>query len=76
MYLVIKSDSAYLVKSMKGPIEKWQRNEWKTSTRTPVKNHDLWEQIPKVADIENLATKVDFWHVRREQNKEADDLAN
>ena len=36
------SDSSYLVNAFeKHWIEKWQRNGWKTSTKSPVENQDL-----------------------------------
>ena len=40
------SDSSYLVKAFeKHWIEKWQRNGWKTSTKSPVENQDLWKLL-------------------------------
>lgn len=40
------SDSSYLVNAFeKHWIEKWQRNGWKTSTKTPVENQDLWKLL-------------------------------
>ena len=74
---MIKSDSAYLVNSMTNSIEKWKNNGWQTAKKTPVKNRDLWEEmIERVLELEDLDTPVDFWHVPREMNKEADELAN
>lgn len=40
------SDSSYLVNAFeKQWIEKWQRNGWKTSTKSPVENQDLWKLL-------------------------------
>ena len=40
------SDSSYLVNTFeKHWIEKWQRNGWKTSTKSPVENQDLWKLL-------------------------------
>ena len=40
------SDSSYLVNAFeKHWIEKWQRNGWKTSTKSPVENQDLWKLL-------------------------------
>ncbi|RYP13131.1 hypothetical protein DL767_010890 [Monosporascus sp. MG133] len=44
-HLVIKSDSAYLVNSMTGAINKWKTNGWLTTKKTPVANRDLWELL-------------------------------
>ena len=40
------SDSSYLVNAFeKHWIEKWQPNRWKTSTKSPVENQDLWKLL-------------------------------
>lgn len=40
------SDSSYLVNAFERHwIEKWQRNGWKTSTKSPVENQDLWKLL-------------------------------
>ena len=42
----VYSDSSYLVNAFeKHWIEKWQRNGWKTSTKSPVENQDLWKLL-------------------------------
>ncbi len=75
--MVIKSRSDYLVNSMTGPLQKWASNDWKTATNTPVKNRDLWRKIIcAVTGLEALGAVVQFWLVPREENKDADKLAN
>lgn len=45
------SDSAYVVNSINnGWIEKWQRNNWKTTKGEDVKNRDLWEEFANLRD--------------------------
>lgn len=40
------SDSAYVVNSINnGWIDKWKRNNWKTTKNDDVKNRDLWEEF-------------------------------
>lgn len=77
-HVVIKSDSAYLVGSVTQHINKWLANGWMTSKKTPVKNRDLWEDLLVMLYIveSRSETKVDFWHVPRGENVEADRLAN
>ena len=42
----IYTDSAYVHNCYKDKwYEGWQRNGWRTASRTPVKNKELWEQI-------------------------------
>jgi len=40
------SDSAYLMECFREKwYEKWVRNGWKTASRKPVENQDLWEKL-------------------------------
>jgi len=40
------SDSAYIIDAMtKNWIQKWQSNNWKTSSKEDVKNIDLWQDL-------------------------------
>ena len=45
--LEIFSDSGYVVKGYSDPsyLDKWIQNGWKTSTKKPVLNRDLWERF-------------------------------
>lgn len=71
------SDSAYLVNCFKqGWIDKWQRNGWKSSTKEPVKNIELWKrllELTKCHDIEFIKVKG---HSDNEFNNRCDELAN
>ncbi|TRX91649.1 hypothetical protein FHL15_007431 [Xylaria flabelliformis] len=77
-HLVIKSDSAYLVNGMTEHIEKWQERGWRTAKNTEVKNQDLWTKLYDLIYQLYAETEVtiDFWHVLRDQNEDADALAN
>ncbi|KAI0545015.1 ribonuclease H-like protein [Xylaria curta] len=76
--LVIKSDSAYLVNGMTEHIEKWRERGWRTAKNTEVKNQDLWTELYDLVYELDAETEVaiNFWHVPREQNEDADELAN
>ncbi|KAI1192727.1 ribonuclease H-like protein [Nemania serpens] len=76
LHLVIKSDSAYLVNGMSAHVEKWRKNGWRTTKNTEVKNQDLWTQLDNLVQFISAHATIDFWHVRRDQNKDADSLAN
>ena len=40
------TDSQYLKKAFTdGWLAKWQRNGWRTASKQPVKNRDLWERL-------------------------------
>ncbi|ROW10203.1 hypothetical protein VMCG_02109 [Cytospora schulzeri] len=59
-------------------VDKWRVNGWKTSKRMPVRDRDLWEEMLALLDMieSESETRVEFWHVPREENVEADELAN
>lgn len=44
--IAVFSDSSYLMNCFREKwYEKWIRNGWKTSSKTPVENRDLWEKL-------------------------------
>lgn|SRR5574344_1851018 len=72
----ITSDSKYFIDAFeKKWIESWQKNNWKTAAKKPVKNVELWKRL-----IENMK-KHDvelFWvkgHNGHEFNERCDSLA-
>ena len=45
----IYSDSSYVVNTFeKGWIYNWQKNNWKTASKDPVKNQELWEELLRI----------------------------
>jgi ribonuclease HI len=42
---VIHSDSDYTIKSINKWINDWKKKGWKTASKSPVKNIDLWKQL-------------------------------
>ncbi len=42
---VIHTDSAYVKNGITSWIKKWEINGWKTASRQPVKNKELWQQL-------------------------------
>ncbi|KAI6790581.1 hypothetical protein KC363_g5870 [Hortaea werneckii] len=76
-HVIIKADSAYLVNAMTKWVFKWRNNNYNNCRGRPVRNASLFEKLD--AELEELAELniyVQFLHVRREQNREADLLAN
>jgi ribonuclease HI len=73
--LTIITDSAYVKGGITAWLHSWKRNNWKTSTRKPVKNEDLWRRL----DIANARHDVVWeWvkgHAGHPENERADALA-
>ena len=44
--VTLYSDSSYLINAFeKHWLDNWQRNGWKTSSKSPVENQDLWKLL-------------------------------
>ncbi|KAI7369682.1 hypothetical protein KC354_g1751 [Hortaea werneckii] len=75
--VVIKTDSAYLVNAMAKYVFKWRLNDYTNCKGRPVTNAALFRQLEaEVQALHKLNVGVQFWHVCREENQEADSLAN
>lgn len=74
--VVIKADSQYLVKGMTEWVFKWKENGYRTSKGTQVTNSALFEELQGlIGQLNERGIEVLFWHVPRNWNKEADELA-
>lgn len=54
------SDSEYVIKGITEWIRGWKRNGWRTASKKPVANKDLWEKL----DSLNQKHKVQWIHVK------------
>ncbi|WP_088345400.1 MULTISPECIES: ribonuclease HI [Rhodomicrobium] len=71
----LHTDSQYVRKGITEWINKWKANGWKTASKEPVKNADLW----KLLDEARMRHKIDWrWvkgHAGEPENERADELA-
>jgi ribonuclease HI len=70
------TDSVYVKNGMTQWLPNWKKNGWKTASKKPVKNSDLWlalDQVQRRHDIEWLWVKG---HAGHPGNEKADQLAN
>ena len=74
------TDSQYLRQGITNWIHTWQRNGWRTSAKTPVKNADLWRWLLSAVERHRPAGGVTWhWvrgHAGHPLNERADELAN
>ena len=74
--LEIWTDSSYVKKGITEWIEGWKKRGWKTASKKPVANQDLWQQLDELCQ----ARDVDwYWvkgHAGHAGNEKADELAN
>ncbi|KAJ7583330.1 ribonuclease H-like domain-containing protein [Mycena floridula] len=74
--IVIATDSAYVIKGISEYIHDWNTNGWETTSGEPVRNKDLWQMLERIVIFyENRRIQVQFLHIPRDWNQEADGAA-
>jgi ribonuclease HI len=72
----VYSDSAYVVNAFnQGWIYNWQKNNWKTSGKDPVKNRELWEELYSLTKRHKVTFIKVKGHSDNELNNRCDFLA-
>ena len=72
----VYSDSAYVVNAFQQKwLENWQKNHWKTSSKEPVKNRELWEELYDLTQKHNTTFIKVKGHSDNELNNRCDYLA-
>lgn len=70
------SDSAYVVNTFKQKwIDNWKKNNWKTASKEPVKNKELWQELDKLTQIHQVKFHKVKGHSDNEFNNRCDELA-
>jgi len=72
----LHTDSAYLEKAFNdGWLKNWQRRGWKTASKKPVENRDLWEALLVENSKHEVAWVKVKGHSDNELNNRVDKLA-
>ena len=72
----VYSDSAYVVNAFtEGWIYNWQKNNWKTASKDPVKNKELWEELYSLTKKHKVTFNKVKGHSTNELNNRCDYLA-
>lgn len=71
----ITSDSTYVVKGINEWLSSWIKNGWKSSTKKPVKNDDLWKEYVEVSKSHTIIASWVKGHAGHEENERCDILA-
>ncbi len=72
----IYSDSAYVVNAFnQGWIYNWKKNNWKTASKDPVKNRELWEELYSLVQKHKVEFIKVKGHSDNEYNNRCDFLA-
>jgi ribonuclease HI len=71
----LHTDSQYLRTGVTSWIDTWKANGWRTASRKPVKNEDLWRQLDEAAQRHKIEWVWVKGHAEDEMNARADQLA-
>jgi len=70
------TDSQYIANAfLKGWLESWQKNGWKTAGKKPVKNQDLWQRLLIQTTRHSIEWKWVKGHAGHPENERCDELA-
>ena len=72
----LHTDSVYLRDGITRWIHDWRRRGWRTASRKPVKNQDLWQRLDAVAAEHEVEWHWVKGHAGDAGNERADCLAN
>jgi ribonuclease HI len=71
----IYTDSQYLRKGMTEWLKNWKKNNWRTASKQPVKNKDLWEALDLAVQEHEVHWHWIKGHSGHIENERADCLA-
>lgn len=74
--ITLWSDSQYVIHALsKGWLAGWQQRGWRTSSKEPVKNQDLWQRLLKAIDGHTIEWRWVRGHTGDIENERCDQLA-
>lgn len=74
--LEIWTDSSYVKNGITEWIANWKKRGWKTASKKPVANQDLWQQLDTLNSSRNVSWHWVKGHAGHAGNEKADELAN
>jgi ribonuclease HI len=70
------TDSKYVLQGFTEWLPNWKARGWRTASREPVKNQDLWERLDAAAAGQDIDWRWVRGHSGDDGNERADRLAN
>lgn len=74
--VVLHTDSQYVQKGISEWIHGWKKRGWKTASKEPVKNADLWQALDAAQARHQVEWRWVRGHSGHAGNERADQLAN
>ncbi len=73
--ITIVTDSQYVKNGVTGWIHGWKRNGWRTASKKPVKNAELWQRLDEAQARHQVNWEWVKGHAGHPENERADELA-
>lgn len=73
--VTLYTDSKYVQNGIEEWLPGWKAKGWKTTTKKPIKNQDLWEQIDSLIQLHSVKIIWVKGHSGHEMNERVDKLA-
>jgi ribonuclease HI len=73
--VIVNADSEYVIKGITLWIQGWINKGWKTASKKPVLNQDLWKELSEVTKNKNIKWQVVAGHAGIVGNERADVIA-
>jgi ribonuclease HI len=74
--VALTTDSEYVRQGITSWLENWKKRGWKTASKKPVKNVDLWQRLEAEAAQHQVEWHWVKGHSGHRENEIADQLAN
>ena len=74
--VLLYTDSKYVMDGIREWLPNWKKRGWKTASRKPVKNQDLWQALDAANGQHEVTWKWVRGHTGNPGNEAADALAN
>ena len=71
----IITDSSYVKNGVTQWLENWKNNKWKTASKKPVKNAELWRRLDQARSRHKVIWEWVKGHAGHPENERADELA-
>jgi len=73
--ITLITDSKYVKDGIQSWIQNWKKNGWKTASKKPVKNKELWKELDELITKHNIIWEWVKGHAGNKHNEKADFLA-
>ena len=74
--VVLTTDSKYVMQGITEWIKNWKIRNWKTASKKPVLNKELWKRLDNLTNLHSVEWKWVKGHSGHRENEIADQLAN